>query len=520
MSLSSLLLFFCAHQVFAIPGIEIPVGRRLYNGYKILRATPQNQQQRGALLLLQEGVDFWSDVGPETSVVDIMVDPYHIERVQEYLSVNGIDFKVMINDLQKDIEAENDVDILSNISDQNLPEKKRDKRQNQNSGLFGLNLLPFLKPHARPRRKPQLSDQQSQRVPRVIQNPSKSLSSSNLISSTIPVPSPTAQTSSFPSSNKPGASPCAPTGMNWVQYQSFATISAWLDCMAANFGHKMSLIHIGKSTEGRDLKVVKIGDGDTNKAAVFIDGGIHAREWVSPASVTYLIHRMVETEGEYDSLLDRFNVYILPVVNPDGYEYSRNHDRMWRKTRSRTGKKNLFGNECHGVDPNRNFGYHWGGYGASDDACKETYRGKHAFSEPETLAMKNFLLSEKADFKLYLTFHSYGQYILYPWGYDKLDTRDFRDLKRVGDITGNALKKLNGVTYQIGSAAKMLYPASGGSDDWAKGGAGIKFSYTVELPDTGRHGFILPARHIKAVGFQATTVVKAMLTEIGSYLPK
>ena len=68
------------------------------------------------------------------------------------------------------------------------------------------------------------------------------------------------------------------------------------------------------------------------------------REWVSPASVTYLIHRMVETEGEYNSLLDRFNVYILPVVNPDGYEYSRNHDRMWRKTRSRTGKKNIFGN--------------------------------------------------------------------------------------------------------------------------------------------------------------------------------
>jgi murein tripeptide amidase MpaA len=290
--------------------------------------------------------------------------------------------------------------------------------------------------------------------------------------------------------------------------------------MAANFGHKMKLIHIGKSSEGRDLKVVKIGNGDANKAAVFIDGGIHAREWVSPASVTYLIHRMVETEGEYDRLLSRFNVYILPVVNPDGYEYSRNHDRMWRKTRSRTGKKNLFGNECHGVDPNRNFGYHWGGYGASEDACKETYRGPHAFSEPETLAMKNFLLSENADFKLYLTFHSYGQYILYPWGYDKLDTRDFRDLKRVGDITGNALKKLNGASYQIGSAAKMLYPASGGSDDWAKGGAGIKFSYTVELPDTGRHGFILPARHIKAVGFQATTVVKAMLTEIGSYLPK
>ena len=73
------------------------------------------------------------------------------------------------------------------------------------------------------------------------------------------------------------------------------------------------------------------------------------------------------------------------------------------------GRNKLFGVDntvhslkCHGVDPNRNFGYHWGGYGASDDPCKETYRGSHAFSEPETLAMKNFLLSEKADFKVVL----------------------------------------------------------------------------------------------------------------------
>ena len=143
---------------------------------------------------------------------------------------------------------------------------------------------------------------------------------------------------------------------------------------------------------------------------------------------------------------------------------------------------------------NRNFGYHWGGYGASDNACKETYRGPSAFSEPESRAMRDFLLAGEQNFVLYLTFHSYGQYILYPWGYDKLDTKDWRDLQRVGDITNSALQRINnGVTYQVGSAAKMLYPASGGSDDWAKGGAGIKFSYTVELPDTGKHGFILPA---------------------------
>lgn len=516
-------------QVFSTPSVEISVGKRLYTGYKILRASPQTQQQRTALLLLQEGVDFWSDIGADNKPVDIMVDPGHVDRVKQYLSLNGIDFEVMIEDLQKEIEVENDTQDIFDDDDLQrfLPPQKRDKRQNlqqrkQTYSLF--DLLPFVKPQTRPRRKPQPSDQvpfePSRRAPRVIRHPAKQSFSSHPVSSTISAPSPTSPTSSFPSTTSPGASPCAQTGMNWIQYQSFATISAWLNCMATKFSDKMSLIHIGKSTEGRDLKVVKIGNKDSNKPSVFIDGGIHAREWVSPASVAYLIHRMVETEGEYDSLLDKFNVYLLPMVNPDGYEYSRNHDRMWRKTRSKTGGKNLFGQECHGVDPNRNFGYHWGGYGASDDPCKETYRGSHAFSEPETLAMKNFLLSEKANFQLYLTFHSYGQYILYPWGYDKLDTRDWRDLKRVGDVTGRALNKLNGVNYQIGSAAKMLYPASGGSDDWAKGGAGIKFSYTVELPDTGKHGFILPARHIKAVGFQATTVIKAMLTEVGSYLPK
>ena len=112
---------------------------------------------------------------------------------------------------------------------------------------------------------------------------------------------------------------------------------------------------------------------------------------------------------------------------------------------------------------NRNFGYHWGGFGASENACKETYRGTSAFSEPESRAIRDFLLRGENNFVLYLTFHSYGQYILYPWGYDKLDTRDWRDLQRVGDITNNALGRLhNGVEYQVGSAAKMLYPASGG----------------------------------------------------------
>ena len=72
------------------------------------------------------------------------------------------------------------------------------------------------------------------------------------------------------------------------------------------------------------------------------------------------------------------------------------------------------------------------------------------FSETDVRSMRDFLLKGENNFVLYLTFHSYGQYILYPWGYDKLDTKDLRDLQRVGNITNTALKRINNsVTYQV-----------------------------------------------------------------------
>jgi len=300
--------------------------------------------------------------------------------------------------------------------------------------------------------------------------------------------------------------------MNWNKYQSYAVLSRWMDCLADTFPSKVSLITIGQSTEGRPLKVAHISIGAPKDRAVFIDGGMHAREWVSPASASYIIHKFVES-SELDLILQHYDVYVLPLANPDGYEYSRNHDRMWRKTRSKTGAKNLFGIECFGVDPNRNFGLNWGGKGASKNACKETYMGARAFSEPETNAIRKFLLSGR-NFKLYLTFHSYGQYILYPFGYDTVDAPDKQDLHRVGSAAANVLSAKFGTAYEVGSAAKLLYPASGGSDDWAKAGAGIKYSYTVELPDTGHHGFILPARYINGVGKEAVTCLTTLLDHI------
>ncbi|XP_023337443.1 carboxypeptidase B isoform X2 [Eurytemora carolleeae] len=300
---------------------------------------------------------------------------------------------------------------------------------------------------------------------------------------------------------------CATTsGMSWTQYQSYDTISSYMDCLGSQYGYIAQLYTIGSSSEGRPLKVIKIGTEGRGqrKQSIWIDGGIHAREWISPAAVSYLLMELVENTNTHSDLLNQYDVYVMPVMNPDGYEYTRESNRMWRKTRSLNR-----GSSCRGVDPNRNFGYEWGGKGTSQDPCSDIYRGSSAFSEPETQAVRDFITARKRNIKMYLTFHSYGQMVLYPWGYDAVDHRDENELDRVGRIGSRAA----GNKYTVGSAAKVLYPAAGGSDDWAMS-EGIKFSYTIELPDTGSHGFILPANQIIPVSKEALQAVKSMADSI------
>lgn len=169
----------------------------------------------------------------------------------------------------------------------------------------------------------------------------------------------------------------------------------------------------------------RISNGNAGNKAIWIDGGIHAREWISSASVTYIVNDLVEKWDSQPAHIKKVNWYVLPLHNPDGYEFTRTNNRMWRKNRSKGNGK------CMGVDLNRNYGYKWGGKGTSNDPCQDIYRGPSAFSEPESSAVKSFIEKSNEKFHAFLTFHSYGQWILYPWGYDKELTPDTKDLDRV-----------------------------------------------------------------------------------------
>lgn len=74
--------------------------------------------------------------------------------------------------------------------------------------------------------------------------------------------------------------------------------------------------------------------------------------------------------------------------------------------------------------------------------------------------------------------------------------------------------KTGGHQYTVGPSATTLYAAAGGADDWAKGVAGVKYSFTIELPDTGRYGFILPASHIQSVAKEALAAVLVLSQEV------
>lgn len=137
--------------------------------------------------------------------------------------------------------------------------------------------------------------------------------------------------------------------MTWHAYHKFEDISGYLDYLAETYPQLCSVYTIGKSNQGRDLKVLKISNGKPGNKAIWIDGGIHAREWISPASVTYIINHLVLNYDSESEQIQNIDWYFLPVANPDGYVYSHHNDRLWRKNRARSGL-------CAGTDLNRNYG--------------------------------------------------------------------------------------------------------------------------------------------------------------------
>lgn len=110
--------------------------------------------------------------------------------------------------------------------------------------------------------------------------------------------------------------------MTWTDYYRIDDIYSWFDDLAAANPTNVSIVVGGSTFEGRQIKGVKISNGP-GKKAVFFEGGIHAREWIGPATVTYIINDLLNSKDpEFRQIADSFDWYLFPVTNPDGYEYT------------------------------------------------------------------------------------------------------------------------------------------------------------------------------------------------------
>ncbi|XP_053610904.1 carboxypeptidase B-like isoform X2 [Plodia interpunctella] len=263
---------------------------------------------------------------------------------------------------------------------------------------------------------------------------------------------------------------------------------------------------IGKSVEGRDIKMLKISNSDASNSAVWLDASIHSREWISTAVVTYIADVLAKNFQKLSPSIRNKDWHIVPVINPDGYEYSHTKDRMWRKNRG------VYEGGT-GVDLNRNFSCGWGNngeQGSSEEPDNIFYRGPVPFSEPEAVAVRDAILGATTPFTVYLSFHSYFEMIIFPWGYKKDACPDYIKLLEGAAVMARAIYDTTGMTYKVGSTKDMTYYACGTSTDWCYGIAKIPFCYMVELRSR-KYKFKLPKDMIMDTCVEIWNAVKNLM---------
>jgi len=278
------------------------------------------------------------------------------------------------------------------------------------------------------------------------------------------------------------AVPATPAADTFRVYQSFdkpvsgtrATLAAW-----AAADSSIHLDSIGASVEGRPILAVKIGPAadDPARPNVLFLGTHHAREWVSTAVTMLLIRWLADSAPP--ALLATRDVWVIPVENPDGYQYSFTTERLWRKNRR------LNGDGSYGVDPNRNYPAFWGvdNLGSSPSTTAEIYRGTAPTSEPETQAIVAFHAAHPP--VVSLSYHTFSGLVLYPYGYRAGELPPDLSLYQALAGTDGAPAVRDHVpgstlTYYHPGPGWNLYATNGEYTDWAYRAHGT-IAFTAEL---------------------------------------
>lgn len=280
--------------------------------------------------------------------------------------------------------------------------------------------------------------------------------------------------------------PPAAAQIDFRRFHTPAEVDAELARLPTRFPSRARVVPIGPSLRPPIL-AVKISDNpdvdEPDEGDVIFIALHHAREWIAAEMALYLAERLLVEAGTHDEVrrdLDRVQVWVIPVTNPEGFAFTQRppdpavtdpfqQPRMWRKNRRDNGDGTF------GVDLNRNWGYAWGGDGASGSTYSELYRGPVPFSEPENIALRDFL-NARRNLKAFVTYHSFAQGFLRPWRYTVERAPGESTLASITRRSIDRIRGVHGRTY----IENLGVVSSGNVVDWVWGEKRVA-AFTVEL---------------------------------------
>lgn len=315
-------------------------------------------------------------------------------------------------------------------------------------------------------------------------------------------------------------------GLFFQDYQSLPVIVRWMRLLEAMFPSHVEYFSIGSSFEGREISALRVGvsppvDPTRPRKTIVVTGGLHGREWISTSTVNYLAWSFITSFGKermITKLLDEFDIVFIPVLNPDGVEYSWQVDRLWRKSRQQTNLR-----YCRGLDLDHAFGYGWDGSQARADPCSESYGGEQPFQAVEAMQLATWARNEtlnNVNFVGLVDLHSYSQQILFPYAFScQAVPPNLENLEELAAGIAKAIRLANGESYSVTSACEgaashrdqftsRMESGGGSAIDWFYHEMGAHFSYQIKLRDTGSYGFLLPKEYIVPTGEEVFSAMK------------